>query len=93
MLPIPARRFYLPGLPSARLGGYPACERRLWHLVSAIDLHARRLQAVEAVPFELPFPGTNFLDRQGTALAGLVERQSAAVQRFHYGGLPPSIAG
>ena len=71
----------------------PAPERRLGRLVPTVDLHARRSQPVEAVPFELPFPGTNFLDRQGTALAGLVERQSAAVQRFHYGGLPPSIAG
>ena len=41
----------------------PAPERRLGRLVPTVDLHARRSQPVEAVPFELPFPGTNFLDR------------------------------
>ena len=41
----------------------PAPERRLGRLVPTVDLHVRRSQAVKAVPFDLLFPGTNFLDR------------------------------
>ena len=67
-------------------------ERRLGRLVPTADLHVRRSQAIEAVPFELPLPGANFLDRQGVALESLVERQRAAGAALPIGRLSAGLS-
>jgi hypothetical protein len=41
------------------------------------------------VSFEIAFPGTNFLDRQGVVLESLVERQGAATQCLKHRSFTP----